>query len=350
MCPLLIQDATTDARFSDHPAVRLGLTRYLAVPICDPQGAALGTLCILDDHSLEPLEDQDIRFLSLLAMRVSAELERERTVEERLARERETQERLAELNAQLLEAAEARTRFVAAVIHDLRQPIAALRTMMYVLARESDPDERSVCHTMLDERLMALGSMVDELMQFAEIEAGRVPSRLEALDVGCLISDCVSEFLPEAACRALRLTLQPLPDLGIVITDSQKVRRILRNLLSNAIKFTATTDPHRDPSPGAVLGSIEVRCRTERGVWTVEVEDSGIGIPAGICDQIFEDYFRGPEAHSSETRSGTPRGRGLGLAIVRRFCEDLECNITVRSRPGQGTCFTLRFPRDTSAS
>jgi signal transduction histidine kinase len=344
--PLLIQDAARDPRFAEHPAVRLGLTRYLAVPICEPQGTAIGTLCILDDHSLEPLEERDVQFLSLLAMRVSAELERERIIEERLAQERATRERLAELNAQLVEAAEARRHFVAAVIHDLRQPIAALRTTLYVLGNERDPDERRICQAMLDERLVALGAMVDGLMEFAEIEAQGVPSQFEEVDIERLLTACVHEFYPEATCRALQLCLEFAPELGLVRTDRQKLCRIVRNLLSNAIKFTAQTDPHREQvAPERVLNLV-VRAWTDDQTWTLEVEDEGVGMTEEVRARIFEDYYRGPEAHAGEIRSGSARGRGLGLAIVRRFCADLNGDITVRSEPGQGACFRLRFPRN----
>lgn len=347
--PLLIQDAARDPRFATHPAVRLGLTRYLAVPICEPQGAAIGTLCILDDHSLEPLAERDVRFLSLLAMRVSAELERERSIEERLAQERTTRERLAKLNAQLMEAAEARRRFVAAVIHDLRQPIAALRTTLYLLGQENDPEERLVCLTMLDERLIALGTMVDELMEFAEIEAQGIPSQFEEVVVEPLLVDCVRDFHPEAACRQLRIILDIAPDLGRVHTDSQKLCRVLRNLLSNAIKFTALADPHRGQIAEAPSRTIVVRARTESQTWTLEVEDEGLGMTEAVRERIFEDYYRGPEAHASETRSGMSRGRGLGLAIVHRFCADLQGAVTVRSEPGRGACFALCFPRNLTA-
>ena len=350
MRPLLIQDAARDPRFTGHPAVQLGLTRYLAVPICDPQGSALGTLCILDGHNQEMLTEGDVRFLSLLAMRVSAELERERAIEERIAQERVLGDRLVALNEQLVEASEARRRFVAAVIHDLRQPIAALRTTLYVLGNESDTDERRVCQTMLDERLVALGTLVDELMQFAEIEAQGVPSQLEEVNVEPMLTECIRDLLPEGACREVRIILDCAPDLGAVRTDSQKLRRVLRNLIANAIKFTARTDPHHAQAPAEITGTVKIRARVEGADWTLEVEDDGVGMAETVRERVFEDYYRGPEAHASETRSGSSRGRGLGLAIVRRFCADLQGEVAVRSEPGRGTCFTLRFPRVTAAA
>lgn len=325
--PLLIQNAQEHPEFCHHIVVRLKLRRYLGVPICNPSGDAVGTLCFLDDRIEEPLYDEDIRFLSLLAMRVSAELERERMIEARVAEQRAHAERLADMNRRLLETAEERRHFVSMVIHDLRHPLTTFRTCLSLLRIETSKKQRNAHLDMLDRRTRALSALLDELVVYDRIEAGYPLLTVNEIDLATHIRECIEEAtdLTSELERGVPIHFECAPDLGVAHLDGGKLRHILLNLLANALKFTPE-------------GHITVRARLENAdQWRLEVEDTGIGMSLEAQARAFEEYFTGAEVSSS--------GVGLGLAITRRLCAVLNAQITLESTPGTGTCFRLLLPR-----
>lgn len=357
---MLIQDARRSTDYADHPGVRLGLTRYLGVPVREADGTPIGTLCFLDGRSDELLDEQDVRFLSILAMRVSAELQRERLIEERVAEAQAAAERLALLNAQLVRSAAEKRRFVSAVIHDLRQPIATLRTLLYLLlpdggvtvhspqnvegpenvesaeSLDGAEDEREQSLALLQNRVEALSRMVDELLEYAQLDAGELAWKREAVDLSAALSGWVEEFRPEAEARGVRLTADLSPELGAFETDPAQLSRIVRNLLSNAVKFTAGAP---NPAPPHVV----LRTRRRSRDWVLEVEDNGIGMSRPVLRRVFKESYRSRAGAEAEERAGYPPGRGLGLCIVQRLCTAMNARITVTSRAGEGSCFRITF-------
>jgi signal transduction histidine kinase len=345
----LIQDAAAEPHLQDHPAVRLGFTRYLAAPICTPTGEPIGTVCFLDNRSHELLSQADVEFLSLLAMRVSAELERERIMDERVELERAATARLEAVNTQLVRAAEEKRRFLSTVVHDLRQPLASLRTLLYVVRNEEDANERAECVDLLDERIVALSTLVDELLEYAQIEGGQIPWRLEEVELRDLLFGCVEPFRQEAALHGVQVVLETDHCLGRVQTDPAKLCHVVGNLVSNAVKFAAPTPEEfveRMGENDAASARVVARAwRLEDGGWRLEVEDNGVGMPPDVAAHAFEEFYQGPQAHNAERNARSPRGRGLGLAIVARLCEAMGAEVALQSEPGRGSCFTLTFPQ-----
>jgi signal transduction histidine kinase len=323
--PLLIQNAMEHPDFRRHLVVRLKLRRYLGVPICNPDGATVGTLCFLDDHTEQQLGEDDIQFLSLLAMRVSAELERERMIDTRIAQERAHSERLAALNRKLEENAEEKRRFVSMVIHDLRHPLTTLRTSLYLLRIETDKRQRLAHIEALESRTRVLGTLLDELVLYDQIEAGKILLGIAPLDPGRLIRDCIAEVAGIGGEQPVPIRCEIDPVLGTVLCDGGKLRHILLNLIGNALKFT-----HE--------GEIIVRAVVESADrWRLEVEDSGVGMTSEEQRRAFEEYFAG-------TRDAGA-GVGLGLAIAHRLCTALNARITLESAPERGTRFLIVLPR-----
>jgi signal transduction histidine kinase len=333
VCPLLIQNAAEHPQFRDHVGVRLGITRYLGVPIHDPDGASIGTLCFLDGHSERLLSEDDVQFMSLLAMRVSAEVERERSIESRLAEHRELNQRLAEANQGLQTAAEEKRRFVATVIHDLRQPLTAARTAAHLLRDEDCPEEQDACLDLLEDRLRALGGLVEELARYSEIEAGRLPWRPERVELRALLTRCLTGarlLVPERDDH-VRLVDAIDSDLGCADVDPDQLGHIVNNLLSNALKFTP-------------MGTVTLRAHSvDTEQWCLEVVDTGIGIASEHRERIFDEFYQVPVAQRPDRR-----GLGLGLSIVRHLCIAAGAHLSVASEPGRGARFTVRFPRHTS--
>ncbi len=329
MGPMLIQDATQRPDLDGHPAIHFKLTRYLGVPVISSQGVALGTLCFLDGRSDDLLSDPDVQFMSLLAMRVSAEVERERTALARLEEHRVAAEHTSSLVAQLQASAEEKRRFVSMVIHDLRHPLATMQTVLYLLRAEDNLQERDLYLDTMENRTRALAGLLDGLTQYHQIEAGRIPLQLRPLDLSPHLRECVTNFTPDLTECAVQCVCEIDPDLGTVLIDGDKLTHIMLNLLSNALKFTPE-------------GQIRVRAySTPSCTWTLEVEDTGIGIRPGDQEKIFEEFYRAPSADHS-IRAGS----GLGLAIVKRLCDVLQGRVEVKSTYGQGTLFRITFPRE----
>lgn len=316
MRPLLIQNAQTHPDFCNHPVVDLRLRRYLGVPISNSGGETVGTLCFLDDRVEEILGEEDIRFLSLLAMRVSSELERERMIEARIAEQRAYAE-------QLKATAEEKRQFMAMVLHDLRHPLTTMRTALYLLRLETDAAQRSAHLDALEKRACALGTLLDELVMYDQIEAGRPSLHLSEVDPAALIPSCIEEVVGLMCEQTVPVYCEIAPDLGTLYFDAGKLKHILLNLIANALKFT-------------LEGQVTVRAfREDVDHWRLEVEDTGVGMTAMEQQRAFEAYFSGANAGG---------GAGLGLAITQRLCKALQGQVTLRSAPGEGACFRLRFP------
>lgn len=329
MGPILIQDAAQRAELAGHPAIHFKLTRYLGVPVISSQGTAMGTLCFLDARTDDLLGEADIQFMYLLAMRVSAEVERERIALARLDEHRAAAERTSSLVAQLQASAEEKRRFVSMVIHDLRHPLATMQTVLYLLRAEDNPSERDLYLDTMENRTRALAGLLDGLTQYHQIEAGRLPLQLHSLDVAQHLQQCVANFTPNLTECAVECLCEISPELGFVLTDGDKLTHIVLNLLSNALKFTPT-------------GSIRVRAYpTSPAFWNLEVEDTGIGIPSREKEKIFDEFYRVPSAAPS-----IHPGSGLGLAIVKRLSDVLQGRIEIESTAGLGTLLRITFPRD----
>ena len=328
--PLLLQNANLHPDFCNHPAIKHGLTRYLGVPIRNPQGNVIGTLCFLDGRVEKIIQEEDERFLSLLAMRVSAEVERERTIEARLAEHKAHAERLEKLNHRLEATSEERRRFVAMILHDLRHPLTALKTTLYFLQNEDldHSGETNYYLNVMENRIESLAEQLDSLLQYNEIEAGRTTYNIEKIDLKKMICECVETFESMSDWEGIKLSRVFDPKLGFSKTDRKKLTPIILNLLANALKFTSQ-------------GIISVRAFPEgKDHWVLEIEDTGIGMRPEIQQQIFEEFYRAPDSPQKTM------GCGLGLAIVRQLCSVLQGSIAVRSAPGIGTCFRLTFPRE----
>jgi len=315
--PLLIQDAALHPEFRHHAVVRLKLRRYLGVPICNPDGATIGTLCFLDDKTDVLLGNDDIQFLSLLAMRVGAELERERLIDARVSEHREHAR-------QLEETAQEKRRFVSMVIHDLRHPLTAMRTHLYLLRTEQNHDEHAANVAALENRVRALASLLDELIEYDQIEAGRPMLKIEKVDLRSVILACVHEIGDVNEYQPIEVIHDIDPNLGTATTDARKLRHIVANLVANALKFTSQ-------------GCVVVRaCIISSECWRLEVQDTGIGMNETEQRRAFEAYYCG------ESKEKT--GVGLGLAIAHRLSSALGAELSCSSSPGNGATFRVDFP------
>lgn len=229
----------------------------------------------------------------------------------------------------------ANDRLLATIGHELRTPLNTMLGFAELLqeqpgATEAERQRAWLSHIRASGR--QLSSLLDELLDFVRIRAGRVELHLQPLDLGREMQAVLPGL--ELAARAKGVILDELPATPFrVYADSQRLRQVLENLMGNAIKFT--------PTGGRAwfeVRALPAAATTQAASARLEitVADTGIGIPEAEQEAIFEDFYRVPSA--------TGRGAGLGLAIVRRLVVAQGGAIAVTSAPGRGSRFTVTLP------
>lgn len=238
--------------------------------------------------------------------------------------------RLAAAHERELE--QARRDLVAAVSHDLRTPLAAVRALIEAVADRVavDPQTEQRYLQAAQQQIAHLGQLVDDLFELAQIDAGVLRLELERASLHDLISDTLSTFRPQAEQLGVRLVGEVGGDVDPVLINPPKLQRVLHNLLGNALRHTPTD------------GTVALRAQPHGGIVEVEVVDSGEGIAPDDLPHVFERSYRGEK---SRTRQGeSSAGAGLGLAIARGLVEAHGGAIGVESELGHGArfWFTLR--------
>lgn len=220
----------------------------------------------------------------------------------------------------------AKTRFLAAASHDLRQPLHTIVLLTSALGlRALDKRSREIV-TLLSEVAETLAGQLDDLLDISKLDAGVVDVQLESVPLAKLLEQHFSEVESVIGAKGLRPLLRN-GAAGHVRVDAQLFGRILRNLTHNAIKFTEQ-------------GEVAIHSHDEGDSVVVTIRDTGCGIAPEHQQDVFLEFYQAgnPERDRS-------KGLGLGLSIVDRLCRLLGIAIALRSTPGQGTEFELRLPR-----
>lgn len=242
-----------------------------------------------------------------------AEIEERRRVEQQL---REAREKAEQANL-------SKTRFVAAVSHDLMQPLNAAR--LFTSALQENPalnPQSQLSH--ISTALRDLESLITTLSDASKLDAGVVTAEPGVFPLRSLLDGLAEEYRQQAEQKSIRFRY--VPSELLVRTDPQLLSRIMRNLLSNAIRYTES-------------GSILLGCRRRNGQVDVVVADTGIGIADEQIGEIFEEFKRGRRASRFHER-----GLGLGLAIVDKISQILGHPLAVTSTLGKGSRFSLVLP------
>lgn len=216
--------------------------------------------------------------------------------------------------------------FVANVSHELKTPIGALGLLAETIAAT---DDLAVMQKLADRVVREadrLARIVDELLDLSTIEAQEAPTRVP-MPVPVLIAECVDFVQASAAMGGVPVEIAPTPPNVELVCDPRQLRSALVNLLDNAIKYS---EPGDRVEVGATV-------RDERVSFIVR--DHGIGIPMRDLERIFERFYRVDRARSRETG-----GTGLGLAIVRHVAQAHGGDVSVQSREGEGSTFTISVP------
>jgi signal transduction histidine kinase len=231
----------------------------------------------------------------------------------------------------LQEANQAKATFLATMSHELRTPLNAILGYVDLLEMEiagtlNDLQKQSVARVRAGS--MHLQELIEGILNFARIDAGKVHVHRAQIDLGSLVRETVALIEPLARARNLDLVLHTPAHPLLASTDAAKVRQIILNLLSNAVKFT----DH---------GSVTLDLRRDAGDIVLSVTDTGIGIPPEEQSRIFEPFRQVGDVYTQKSM-----GTGLGLSVSRELAHLLGGDVTVASTPSAGSVFTVVLPDD----
>jgi signal transduction histidine kinase/CHASE3 domain sensor protein len=322
--PLLLSG---DALGASPPTLDLGVGKgilrwVLAQPIAVGEHGA-GTVVL---SGLHPLKDERVELITDATRQYAVALHNAWTHD----RLREKSVMLAEQGDTLTRANRVKTEFLTSMSHELRTPLSAIIGFADLLISSPREDLSTRARESL-ERIKRNGdhllSLINDVLDLAKAEAGKVDIRLTRVNLPQLVRACVAEVDSLRGDKDLRLAADVGDAILETMTDTQRVRQILLNLLSNAIKFTER-------------GEVVVTVHFGADDIQVAVRDTGLGIPASALPELFRD-FKQLDAGDGRRYPGT----GIGLALSRRLARALGGEIDVRSREGEGSTFTLVLPR-----
>jgi signal transduction histidine kinase/CheY-like chemotaxis protein len=316
-------------------ATKYGCQSSIALPLVS-KGEILAVLSVYSAEA-NAFVKEEIELLGDLASNVAYGMEtlrvralnaaaRRELEEHHQKLEEQVAERTAELAAAKLEAERAnnaKSRFLAAASHDLRQPLSALSLYVGTLGNKLPASEEHLLANMKN-CVISLNDMLGNLLDLSKLDAGVVTKNVSDFSVDALIANVLSSQMPDAVSKGLTLRFGCFDVIGR--TDPILFQRILENLVSNAIRYTDR-------------GGVLVGCRRWQGSMWVEVWDTGIGIPADKTDVIFEEFRQLGNFERNRTK-----GTGLGLAIVAKTAALLGLRIRVRSKFGKGSVFAVELP------
>ncbi|MDB4957169.1 MAG: Two-component hybrid sensor and regulator [Myxococcales bacterium] len=247
-----------------------------------------------------------------------------------LNRLRENERRLEARTHALIDAGKEKAQFMANVTHELRTPLQGIMGLSDLVAKGiygTASDKQREAMRELKASAHRLLSLIDDLLQLATYDAGKLGLKLAEVDLGEVLPSAIStaQWLVADKQLQIALDLEPVP---VLVTDRGKLNQIVLNLLSNAIKFT----------PDA--GSITLRARRDGDGVRIEIEDTGIGIAPADLTRVFDEFHQVDGSTSREYG-----GVGLGLSLVRRLLVLLGGTISVESTLGRGSTFCVRLPR-----
>jgi signal transduction histidine kinase len=219
--------------------------------------------------------------------------------------------------------------FVSAVSHEFRTPLTTMSqlTEMLIEGRMIDGDRRTSYYEALGRQTERLRRLVESLLDFGRMEAGRAPYRREPIDASCWIQAVVHQFQRDPASGRHHIHLRLGDTRSLIMGDREALTNAFWNLLDNAVKY----------SPDAADVWVEVTC--SKGRLVIDVRDAGVGIPSAEQKQIFGKFVRGARAKAERIK-----GTGIGLAMVRHVVHGHGGEIHLESTEGQGSTFTLLLP------
>jgi len=240
---------------------------------------------------------------------------------------RESEERARALAERLTEADRRKDHFLATLSHELRNPLAPIRTAVQVIERAPTGGEQAVAaRKIIARQVVQLTRLVDDLLDATRVARGKVDLAPRRVDLAEIVRRAVEDYGSEFASRGIALALQSHGTL-FIDADPTRIAQVVGNLLQNALRYASSQ------------GHVQVSVRSEDGRAVIRVADDGIGISPDLLPHVFEPFVQ------AEYKQSPHGGLGLGLALVKGLVELHGGSVTARSGgTGQGAEFTIRLP------
>jgi signal transduction histidine kinase len=321
-----IPDVLVDPSYTWAEVVKKsgGYRTIVGVPLLR-QEVPIGILTLARSE-VRPFNEKQIELLTTFADQAVIAIENVRLFEE-----------IQDKSRQLAEASQHKSQFLANMSHELRTPLNAIIGVSEMLREDAEALQQD---TEPLDRVLGAGrhllALINDILDLSKIEAGRMELNLESFALTPLIDGVIKTIEPLAAKTGNQVAVHCDTTIGTMHADQMRLRQALLNLMSNANKFT---------EKGTI--TIDASQRQQNGYdWiTLAVTDTGIGMTAEQMGKLFQEF-----AQASSTTASKYGGTGLGLVISRRFCQMMGGDITVESKPGVGSTFTVRLPRIVEAS
>ncbi len=308
---LEIPNLSKDPRFKDASYVdgEPYYKYYLGAQLKNPEGYAIGALCVLD-YKERHLSDNKKRELEILAEQVMTSLE------------------LRKQNHQLTELNEQKNSLMKILSHDLRSPLSGIIGMSDLLEElvTEDNSEAMEMVSLINQSAKQLNQLIDDILNYTIIESKGFSLNRRETDVCSIVDNMKRLYMPSAKLKKIDLSFDVNVDRKVWI-DNEKFEQIFGNLLSNAIKFTTQN------------GQVQGKVFADDDYLVLKVMDTGVGMKEEVVNNLFSNG-------SSQGQKGTSgeKSTGLGLNIIKHFTELHDGSVDVQSTPGKGTTFTIRLP------
>jgi len=339
---LSTDDMDADPRSHSVDGLPADLRVALIVPVA-ARHATIGAVAAFRRRGARSFGELDRMLLRALADQAALGLDRVALLDD--ARRKELT--VEESNRELVEATRLKGQFLANMSHELRTPLNAIIGFSELMAGESlEPEERQDYLESIARNGRHLLGLINGVLDFSRLDAGRMPARLETVDLRRVIEDAVADTASLRSVKRQRAEVEVGAEPLEVVVDPEKIRQVLFNLLSNASKFTgnggliavsAVSTEVPLPIPADRAGDV-VRLESRPAVW-VAVRDTGIGIAREHLDRLFQPFSQ-VDASSSRREQGT----GLGLSLAKQLVELHGGTVGVESVPGQGSTFWFILP------
>jgi signal transduction histidine kinase/CheY-like chemotaxis protein len=332
---MVVPDAQCDPRFAGNQLVHggPGLRFYAGVVLRTPDGYPLGTLCVLDTVARpQGATELQLFVLKTLASQVMNQLQLRKVVAEQLvdiAQCKAAEARLRESEERLSESDRRKTEFLATLAHELRNPLAPIRSGLGVMRLGADnPAVVAKVRDMMERQVTHMVRLIDDLLDIARISGGKLDLKRERVELTTVLFSAVETSLPliEAGQHALELDVSDEP--MAVDVDATRIGQVVSNLLNNAAKYTPAG------------GRITLSAKRDGADALICVTDNGVGIPRESLAGVFDMFSQ--VGRNLDRAQG---GLGIGLSLVRRLVDMHGGSVAAHSDgPGHGCRFSVRLP------